>query len=334
MKISRLFALIQKEWVELWASRSWIVVLVLPLFVTFIYNVIYRQAERQTLNIAYCAPLAPRLQTAFAQVRLRLIRYPNSDSAHKALSEGEVAAVFSVEPDSRRLTLLADPLKSLEITSLVNALNQAIIGIFSQRSVPQIQVVLRDRGAPARWLSFPTWLIQILLAICLLQAAATIADEKERTLSSLLVSPLTWGDYLGAKLIWNSLLCVAALLLTMLLTGAPMNLWLLLTFGLLGSLLYTIISLLIGLCSPTPLFARALATLVYIISALPLMLRNLDFASKVGLKYFPSYLILLGLESSLGSQPTANLGSPGTILVLEAGVLLWVTWAALRQMDF
>ncbi|MGE5559106.1 MAG: ABC transporter permease [Bacillota bacterium] len=250
------------------------------------------------------------------------------------MSAGKVAAVFSGDPFLRKLYLLADEERGPEMTAVVHVLNLALIKAYSKQRVPQISLAFTNTGAPLRWLSYPGWLIQIILTICLLQAATAIADEKERSLSSLLVSPATWVDYLSSKLIWNTALSTAVLILTTLLTGAPLKFGTLLVFGILGSMVYTIGSLLIGLRSPNPLFARALATLAYIVSALPLMVKNLDFTAKSGLKVFPSYLILLGMEQALDSSPGAYLGFYSLILIIEAALLFGVSYAALKRADY
>ena len=174
-----------------------------------------------------------------------------------------------------RPVLLVSKTKAKEAIVIVNAINVALLQLYSRQSIPQFQLVFTNQSLAVRWLSLPVWLIQVILTVCLLQAAAAIADEKERqTLHSLLISPISFGDYLLSKLAWNSLVGTGAILLTLALTRAPLNLGMVISFGILGGMVYTSISIVIGLFSPSALFARTLATLAYIISALPLMVQG------------------------------------------------------------
>ena len=325
---NRIFSLIHKDWLDLFASKSWIIVLVLPLFITFIYAVVYRGAETQSFTLAYTTALSPKLTAALSTPNLKLVNYPNLAAAKHALATEKVAGVIIELPNApNRPVLLVSKTKTKEAIVIVNAINVALLQLYSRQSIPQFQLIFTNESLAIRWLSLPVWLIQVILTVCLLQAAAAIADEKERqTLHSLLISPISFGDYLLSKLAWNSLVGTGAILLTLALTKAPLNLGMVISFGILGCMVYTAISIVIGLFSPSALFSRTLATLAYIISALPLMVRDLSFFGKIGLKIFPSFLILLGFERSLQQHPySGEFFVYALILTLETILILGIT---------
>jgi hypothetical protein len=336
--LKKIRVLIEKDFWEFFSSKSWIVVLILPLFVTFLYSVIYRQAETKEFTVAYQSTLNQPIRQIFSEPHLKLRFYRNLDLAKKDLAEGKVdGIILDTSEKSRQIKLLVDKTRVQEATFVTNAINSALIRIFAKEEMPLIKLVYLNKSIPTRWISLPIWLIQLILTICLLQAAAGIADEKERqTLHSLLVSPMTLTDYLFSKIIWNAFIGTGSILLTLILTGAVINYWAVTLFGLLGCMIYSIVSILIGLFTPGALFARTLATLAYIISALPMMIKDLSFHGKEFLNIFPSYLILNGLNQALLLNPFNSLLAIYSLgLFIETGLLLGITYVALKQkVDF
>lgn len=185
-------------------------------------------------------------------------------------------------------------------------------------------------------MALPLWLIQIILTICLLQNTAMLAEEKERqTLHALMVSPMTMSEYLTAKIGWSTFLGTGAIVLTRFLTQSPAHLHDILIFGVLGSLVYSGLAVLLGLLAPNPLFARTASTALYLFSSLPLMVSNANLAWKNLLNFFPSFLILRGFEASLLATAPHDLLETGLWLGAEFLVLLLITHLALRRkVDF
>lgn len=331
--LKRIATLIRKDFFEFCFSKSWIIVLLMPLFICFIYTVVYKQAETGNFTIAY----TPNTDSAFIKIITRtgvtLKQFPDPNTAKSALNRGEVDGVILQNSQSNQLSLLVDKARTQEAVFILNAINLALINASRSQATSQITLSYINDQLPVRWLSFPVWLLQIILTVCLLQAAAAIADEKERqTLHSLLVSPMSFQDYLISKLIWYTAIGVGALFLTIFLTKAPINGWYVLIFGITGSLTFGALSLLIGLLAPTALFARTFATLTYLIAALPLMVRDLSFAWKESLFIFPSYLVLKGFEKALlfnSYQPEMTFWIIG--LLTESVILLSITRIYLQK---
>ena len=296
--LKKLLTLIEKDLFEFFSSKSWIVVLVLPLLVTFLYTVVYRQAETKTFTVACSSTINHSIQRIFTSPQLRLKIYHDLNLAKKDLATAKIDGVILNTPNvSGPIMLLVDKTRAGEAALVADAINSALVRTYATPNIPLIKLVYLNQSISTRWISLPIWLIQIILTICLLQAAASIADEKDRqTIHSLLVSPMTITDYMFSKLLWNAFIGTGSILLTLLLIGAAINTWAVILFAVLGCLIFSAASILIGLISPSTLFARTVATLTYIFSALPMMIQDLSFNWKFLLNLFPSNLIFYGLD--------------------------------------
>lgn len=331
--IKRIVTLIRKDFVEFWLSKAWIIVLMMPLFIGFLYLVVYKQAETERFSLGYTPPLDSALIQIIKNSPIDLKPFPDWKTAETALSQGKVDGIIFTDGPANRFTLLTDKTRTQEAVLIVNSINLALVNTVLDRKLPQVNLAYTERSLPTRWLSFPVWLLQIILTICLLQATAAVADEKEKqTLHSLLITPLSIWEYLCSKLIWYTIVGVGALCLTIGLTKAPLDLRYLLIFGVAGSLTFGALSLLIGLLAPTPMFARALATVTYLIAALPLMVRNLSFTWKGSLSTIPSFLVLKGFEKGLFLNSARSEAAFWILgLLAQAGVLLFLTGLYIRK---
>lgn len=331
--IRKIATLIRKDFVEFCLSKSWIIVLLMPLFIGFLYLVVYKQAETERFSLGYTPPLDSALLKIIKNSPVDLKSFPDRKTAETALSQGKIDGIIFANGPTNGFTLLTDKARTQEAVLIVNSINLALVNAALDRKLPQVNLAYTDRSLPARWLSFPVWLLQIILTVCLLQATAAVADEKEKqTLHSLLITPLSIWEYLCSKLIWYTIVGVGALFLTIGLTKAPLDLRYVLLFGIAGSLTFGALALLIGLLAPTAMFARALATVTYLIAALPLMVRNLSFTWKGSLSTFPSFLVLKGFEKGLllnSAQSEAVFWILG--LLAQAGVLLFLTGLYIRK---
>ena len=325
--IKRISTLIRKDFYDFCFSKSWVIVLMMPLFIGFLYLVVYRQAEAERFTLAYTSEVDSSLIKMVRKTSIDLKLFPDRKTAETALSQGKVEGVILVNGQTNQFNLLTDKARTQEGVLIVNLINLALINASRQRETPQIDLVFTDQSLPTRWLSFPVWLLQIILTVCLLQAAAAVADEKEKqTLHSLLITPMSIMEYLFSKLIWYTLIGVSALFLTIAITRAPVDLGYVFLFGVTGSLAFGSLSLLIGLLAPTALFARTFATVVYLIAALPLMVRDLSFAWKESLYAFPSFLVLKGFEKALLLNSTQSQTVFWVMgLLAQASVLLFIT---------
>lgn len=329
----RIIALIRKDLSEFCFSKSWIIVLMMPFFIGFLYLVVYKQAEAEKLTLAYTPNTGSALVEVVQKSQIDLRLYPDLKTAKSALNRGIVSGVLIGNHRSEELSLLIDKTRAQEGILIVNTINIALINATNRQDIPQINLIYTNERLPVRWLSFPVWLLQIILTICLLQAAAAIADEKERqTLHSLLISPMSIMEYIMAKLIWFVIIGITAIFLTIGITKAPIDLWYVLLFGVVGSITFGSLSLLIGLLAPTTLFARAIATVTYLIAALPLMVRDLSFYWKESLYLFPSFLIVKGFERALSlSSSILEIIFWLTGLLFQAIILLFITRLYLQK---
>ncbi len=331
--LRRIYILIQKDFFEFCYSKSWLIVLMMPLFIGFLYLVVYKQAETESFTLAYTPNTDTALIEIIGKTQIDLKLYPDQNTAKSALTQGKVEGLILEYDGKNQPSLLIDKARTQEAIFIVNTINWALLNESRTQEASQIKLIYTNEQLPVRWLSFPVWLLQIILTVCLLQAAAAVADEKEKqTLHSLLISPMSIMEYLFAKLAWYSVIGIGALFLTISITKAPINLWYVLLFGIVGSLTFGALSLLIGLLAPTPLFARTFATVTYLVAALPLMVRDLSFAWKESLYAFPSFLVLKGFEKALLLNSALSEETFWIIgLLAQATVLLLITFFHIRN---
>jgi ABC-type Na+ efflux pump permease subunit len=336
--LKRILILIHKEFTEFYSSRSWIIVLILPLFIAFLFATVYHQTKIENYRVAYLPPIRPELMAILTKSGLQPVACPQLSAAKTALAKSKVDAVMLPQSGtSNRVQLLVAQSGYRKAVAVSNALNVALIQIYAKPNLPQFEVAGPPQTASLDWIALPMWLIQIILTICLLQNTGQIADEKERqTLHALLVSPMTITDYLTAKLSWSVILGTAALMVTLFLTKSPAEPLLILIFGSLGTLVYSSLAILFGLLAPNALFARTTATVVYLASSLPLMINNSDLAWKNLLNNSPTFLIMRGFEAAL--LPTASfsqLSHFGFVLSGQAAILIGFAYFMLKnKVDF
>jgi hypothetical protein len=329
--------LIGKEWTDFFSGKAWILVLILPLFITFLFTTIYRETDVEKYTVGHWGKLPSPVREVLSAAKITLKTFSDQAGASSALAQNKVDAVLIPQSgNSRHFTLRVTPSGYQKAVAISNSLNTALIRIYSNPGIPQFVIAGPKKRPRLDWLALPLWLIQIILTLCFLQNTAIIADEKERqTLHALLISPMTLIDYFTAKLCWSVALGIGSLMLTLFLIKSPVQIGYILTFGFLGALVYSALAICIGLLTPNALFARTMATVLYLVSSLPLMIKNMDIAWKNSLNIFPTFMILRGFEAAFNSIPTPELYLLGLGLLTEAFILLGVSYLTLQhKVDF
>lgn len=340
MNLKRILILLEKESRDFFSSRAWIIALALPLFIVFLFSTVYKDSETPSYHLGIINPVDPALSAIISKAEFKTTTYPNLHQAQAALNAKNIDGILyenTQQPHKFSLQIQgADP---TQVSMMVNALNLALLHIYTDEDVPQIELV-SSTGSFKNLLSsmaLPIWLIQIILTICLLQNSAAIAEEKSRhTLHSILVSPATLGDYFAAKLTWNMLLGMISIILTIELIGFDFDPFYLIGFSLLGCGVYTCSALLIGLLAPNALFARTVSTVFYLVSALPIMVKNTSLAWKDLLNIIPSFPLIYGLEQAFLEAPLQGNVSLFIIILLgeSLGLLLLISQILKHQLDF
>jgi len=334
----RSLVLLQKELLDFLSGKAWIIALLLPLFITFLFTMVYRESEQQQFRIGTVKNPDPILKPLLIASDFETVQYPNLKNAQEALEKDEIDGVIYRQKSLNRYTFMAKGSNMAQSATIVTALNAALIRIYSKESIPHIE--LKTTGPAVQNISslaLPLWLIQIILTTCLLQSTATIAEEKAKhTLHAILVSPAKLSDYFTAKILWNTMIGLASVLLTTWLTRSYYNPVYLISFTALGCLVYTSAALFIGLLSPQPLLARTFSTVLYLISALPLMLKNTRLAWGNLLNFLPTFSLIQGLERAVLQQPWQVSSLPLlAIMAAETVLLLTILSAILKKnIDF
>lgn len=307
MSFKRIIILLEKEFQEFYSSRAWIIALVLPLFIAFLFANIYRETENVQYKLAYNpSSTQPQLIQILSVTGIKMTPYNHLNPAKKALAARKVDGIL-YQPDKHnpfQYNLQVPSTESKKASIIINQLNVALIRLYSHPKIPQINLEITGKKFDIRWVALPLWLIQIILTVCLLQNTAVIAEEKaKQTFHSLLVSPVTLIDYMSAKIIWNIFIGIASIGLTVILTGFKLDFRYLLLFSFSGCLVYSAGALMIGLLSPNALFARTVSTLTYLISSIPLMAKNTSLKWEKVLNIFPTFAIQHGLENAILQSP-------------------------------
>jgi hypothetical protein len=99
--LKRIFILINKEFTEFYSSKAWILVLILPLFITFLFATVYHQTDVTTnYRIAYLPPLRADLRTILIKSGLRTVAYQRLTVAKAALAQNTIAGIPIGLPES------------------------------------------------------------------------------------------------------------------------------------------------------------------------------------------------------------------------------------------
>lgn len=336
MNIKQVMILLEKEWRDFFSGKAWVIALVLPLFITFLFATVYRETAPGPFKVGIISPLDPVIQKILTSSNFKTNVYSNLPEAKQDLATSQIDGVIYAKSPQQTILLVSGA--SAEKASLVaNAINASLIQIFSRQNLPRIKLEVSGAIRKVSTIALPLWLIQIILTISLLQNSAAIAEEKAKhILHSLLVSPVTLPEYFTSKIIWSSLLGCLSIFITVLLTGFDFQPGYLMIFSLVGCIVYSAAALLIGLITPNAVMARTISTTFYLISALPLMIKNTTFRWKTALEFIPSFPILHGLEKAilltpLEAQSLIFLG----ILAAEALLLLLITYFSIKNnLDF
>ena len=162
--------------------------------------------------------------------------------------------------------------------------------------------------------------------------ASTVAEEKaEKKLQALLVTPLSRAEYFCAKLLFVALLGTGCLGLTLLLTGYPADYGRVLLAGLFGTLLFAAVAIAIGIAAPNPPAARTIATMVYLVFALPLLLKSPQSAGEGWRWLFPSNLFFCRLEHTMGSGALNGLLPVRVVPALETIAFILCSYCFIRR---
>jgi hypothetical protein len=329
--------LIGKEWTDFHSGKAWILVLILPLFITFLFTTVYREVDLAKYTVGHWVKLPSPVDRLLRSAKITVKSFSGPAGASAALAQNRIDALIIPQAgNSRHFTLRVTPSGYQKAVAISNSLNTALIRIYSNPDIPQFVIAGPQKGPRLDWLALPLWLIQIILTLCFLQNTAAIAAEKERqTLHALLVSPMTLLDYFTAKLCWSVALGTGSLMVTLFLIKSPAQTGYILTFGCLGALVYSALAIFIGLLTPTALFARTAATVLYLVSSLPLMIKNMDVAWKTWLNIFPTFMILRGFEAAFNPIPSGELYLLALGLLAEALLFLGVSYLTLQhKVDF
>lgn len=187
---------------------------------------------------------------------------------------------------------------------------------------------------PPAWQMMPIWIVyaQVLLAMTLV--SLSLAEEREkRTLEAILVSPATLWDVVVAKILFASMVTIAAELVMLALNGALTGDALGLAVAIvLGTLLSAGIGLVIGFYARNQKTAGAISSPVMLLLFLGPMVGSAVPVLRPVLEYTPSVnIIQLATDALRGAPFLSHPRDFWLLLAWTALFLIWGYFGARRQ---
>ena len=80
----------------------------MPLFIGFLYLVVYKQAETKTFNLAYTPNIDPALIEVIKKSDIDLKLFPRQKAAQSALNNGKIDGLIIDNHQTNQFSLLID----------------------------------------------------------------------------------------------------------------------------------------------------------------------------------------------------------------------------------
>lgn len=339
--MKNIFILLLHDFLFAFRSKSFFLVLFIPLFVFFSEKIL-DQTKRETekFRIAlvktstYPAAMMNALHSAERNIETTWVQ--NEAEAQELLTEHRVQGVIvEVQPQSEKLKLLVlrkDSPQALGLVQFFSALQKA-----TEKNNPDwVSEVAPLHEAGLQRQALPTWVLMLVLLIGFIILPSQVAEEKEKKLIlALLQSPITEGQWITSKSLLGILLTVAAVLfLTALSQFVPERPFLSLGFLALGGYCFSAFGIFLGLLCRHQAGARTLGFIFYLPLLLPSALA--DFSEKLTriAPFIPSYQFYGPLRSlffSTGESlhllfSSVSLFVLGSILLCLSYLLLSKRW--------
>lgn len=320
-------------------SKSIFLVLFIPLFVfASEYLLDQSKTDLDKFKIALVtsdigsSSIARTLQQAEKLVEIIAIK--NETEGRRLLGDHSVqGVVVEVDSRSKQLSLIVlrkDSAKTLAIVQLFSALQRA-----QDKNNPSwISEIKSLRESGLQSLTLTTWILMLVLLVGFIILPAQVAEEKEKKLIlALLQTPIVESQWLISKILFGTILSVAAVILLMLLSRfVPKNQLASFAFIALGSYCFSASGIFLGLLCRHQASARTLGFIFYLPLLLPSALS--DFSKKLTAvaPFLPSYQFFSPLHDLLFDEPTliALIFPMGYLLILGS-ILLGLSYLLMQK---
>ncbi len=283
--LRRLGALLRKEFLLLLRDprmRFFVVVPPLIQLIIFGYAATFdvRHADIGLVDQAASRESRSLVAAIHGTGHCRLQRHADMAAAEAALARGRIRAIVRFAPDfdrTRRLQIVVDGTDSNSAQVILGQLNRALQQAAATQP-PRIELVERNWFNPNledRWYFIPGIMANVVLIATLILTAMSVVRERELgTLERLMVTPLGRLEFVIGKLLPVALIGLFDVLLIMVIA----TLWFEIPFRgsfpalLVGSLLYLLSSLGIGLLISTYTRTQQQAMLLAFFVIMPLVI--------------------------------------------------------------
>lgn len=327
MKIKQLRYLVRKDFIDLLRTGGLLVVIVVPLLLSFVFMYSMRNDELRAPKLVIYDLGSPDFVDLLKKQRVFRISeaVPASwEEARHMVLRGQANAAVQLPPSLKQavkegrtpeVLLVLDDSSPIEAALSREALER-LLWVYSIETPPGHLAIVNLRGLSVQQSTLPIWIVMSILAI-LPVISIGVAEEKEnKTINALLLAAVSRGAVVLSKIIvgvfLTLVLCTLLLIINEGFIGSIAGTY---TILFLGAVALAELGLLLGFVAPNQTTAGTYNAIMYF----PLILGAIFAKSTSAVKYFvqllPSYYISTGLEKSILK------GINGMFPWQEAGVL-------------
>ncbi|MBQ7529666.1 ABC transporter permease [bacterium] len=231
----------------------------------------------------------------------------NWESLKERVQRGELIAVINVE-DNFEDELRAGEYPQLDLFISESSLSKALLvregvrnalrSMAGQEIPADIRVEKIHTFSGSTSLAFlPMWIIFTFLGAMSISSMMLTEEIENKTLESLLLAPVSFGEILLGKIICSfSLSFISAVLLVFICYNGKCNYWILGTFFVIGSLIFSILGLIIASISKGQTTCSALNSLLYLVLVMPVTMADYNPLMQSISRFLPSWYLCEGLN--------------------------------------
>jgi ABC-2 type transport system permease protein len=366
MNLSVITAIVRKDMLDVIRNRHTLFALLTPLFLAVLYWVLSIALSGDTTTLVVYNPghsALIRQETLPGNTQWTIIPAPDADTVRTMVdTNAENAAVGVVVPPDTDAVLRAGGHPPVQVyfhgakySDFSQQLFMATLVENGQRiggQQPLLQIaptVLRatpgeqagDKGLSRIQASFGmvALLVGLLSAGLLLVPSLLVEEKEKKTLRLILSAPASYSDVVIGKmlvgLIYTVLLGAFLLLISRIpLTALPQVVY----YGLLGTILFVLCGVLVGIVSKTGVEVNTYGTVIFLLAMIPIIFAvpGLDLIQGwlgTVIRLIPNFYVVDGMGRALQdtATPDSFVLNTGATLVAIAALFALATWSLRRQ---
>jgi ABC-2 type transport system permease protein len=325
-RISPIKAIFLKDLVDLTRSRAVLFNLLAPIILSVIFAMVFGRHDMRPPILALSAAKDSGFGRFIRSARsFEIVECPDAASARTAVLTGRapVAALVDEGGASPRMALLVDETYPTQVNFALVVLREMARSYASQDLPLQftIEKVRELTGGP-RLTMLPVWILFSLMGGLMIVTSSLVEEREKKTLAALLAAPVSIGEVVWGKVAVGSALTLSSVFLILLLNGAfSGNNGSLALLSCLGSLMFCLAGVVVGLSARSQTSAGALNSLLFMILFMPVVLADVSRMMAGVCRALPSFY----LHEGIGRSMLAGFGAAalkGHFAVLSAAVVI------------